>query len=739
MTHENKLLESALFYAGAGLFVFPLKPGQKSPAFKGWKDQSTTDAETIKSWWAKNPAFNIGIDCGKSGLTVIDYDAANGKEGLTIRDTWRQSHIMPDTWTARTPRGGIHEYYKAPDGKTKTGLYPGVDVRGIGGLVAAPPSVFGETCYTWEKHPVLYPLADADSTVYTFLFPVLDEPGRRQDRQLYTVPETIPEGGRTSALIALAGSLIGKGLSPESAAAAIREENAARCDPPLTDEELKREVFPALSRPSWKINTAPYTRDLPIDTELVRKLSLLEVAESNRFKPNDAGSARLFIDACGDRVLYAADRKKWLYYDGRRWDIDGENAVKERLKQLSDAFAVYILQNVHDESKRAEMLKFAGKWQQLRQRETILKDAQSVRPVKSDAFDKKPHLFNCLNGTLDLNTLEFREHRAGDMLSRVAAVSYDPTATAPRWERFIDEVTDGDRETARYIQKACGYALTGDTWHECLFILYGATSRNGKTTLLKTVQTMMGDYAATANPETFTKKDKANDNAPREDIARLAGVRFVTVSEPPRGMELNAALVKDLTGNEIVKARRLYESSFEYVPRFKLFFNTNHRPRVDDMTVFESERVKMIPFNVHFSQDRRDPYLKNTLQTPESLSGILNWCIEGLQAIRAEGFKEPPAVAQAIDEYRRKQDKLLQFLEEKAEENPAFEVPLLELHTAFANWCCASGLMSVSIPRFKELLEERQIFTKKKRPAGSGRAGRMRLYVLGVRLLPENG
>lgn len=733
---DNKLLQAALLYAGLGLAVFPLKPGQKSPAFKGWQAKSTTDTDTIKTWWAQNPAFNIGIDCGKSGLTVIDYDAAGGKQGLTIRDTWRQSHIMPDTWTARTPRGGVHEYYRTA-GKTSTGLYPGVDVRGVGGLVAAPPSVFEGRAYEWEKHPVLYPLAEPDSAVYTFLSPVPDDFDRRQDKTPYRVPETIPEGGRTSALVALAGSLIGKGLSPESAAAAIREENALRCDPPLTDEELQREVFPALTRPAWQNSTAPYTRDLPINAALVDKLRALDPANNKRYGLNDAGSARLFMDACGDFVQYAADRKKWLFYDGRRWDVDGENAVKEKLKQLADALAVYVLQNVQEESKRTELLKFAGKWQSLRQRETVLKDAQSVRPVKSDTFDRNPRLLNCQNGTLDLNTLDFREHRAGDMLSRVAGVAYDPTATAPRWLQFIDEITGGDKETARYIQKAAGYALTGDTMHECLFILFGATSRNGKSTLLETIAAMMGDYAATANPETFTKKDRQNDNSPSEDIARLAGVRFVTVSEPPRGMELNAALVKSLTGRDTIKARRLYESSFEYVPQFKLFFNSNHRPRVDDMTVFESERIKMIPFGVHFGKDRRDPYLKNRLQTPESLSGVLNWCIEGLQAIRAEGFKEPPAVVQATDEYRRKMDKLLQFLEEKAEVNPAFEITLGELHTAFANWCSASGLMSVSVPKFKELLEERQIFTKRKRPAGSGRAGRMQVYVLGVRLLPE--
>ena len=729
---ENALLQSALNYAALGLYVFPLLPGEKRPAFKGWQDSSTTDPATIRDWWTQNPAFNIGIDCGKSGLLVLDFDAANGKEGLTIRKEWRRTHILPDTMTAKTPRGGVHEYYRG-QGPTKTGLYNGVDVRGAGGLVAAPPSVFNGKAYTWEKPPVLFPLADADSSVYTFLSPVPE--GFDRQKAPYTVPETIPEGQRTSALVALAGSLIGKGLSPEAAEAAIQQENALRCDPPLTDEELQREVFPALRREKWQQTAAPYTHDLPINMDLLEKLRALDPATNKRYGWNDAGAARLFMDACGDCVQYAADRKKWLFFDGRRWDADGENAVKERLKQLADVLTVYALRDVADD-RRADFLKWAAKWQQLRQRETILKDASSVRPVKSEQFDRLPLALNVQNGTLDLETFTLRPHSAADMLSRMAAVSYDPAATSDRWARFIDEITAGDKETARYIQKAAGYALTGDTRQECLFILHGATSRNGKSTLLETLAAMLGDYAATANPETFTKKDRANDNAPTEDLARLAGARLVTVSEPPRGMELNAALVKSLTGRDTIKARRLYESSFEYMPQFKLFFNTNHRPRVDDMTVFESERVKMIPFNVHFGQDRSDPYLKDTLQKKETLSAVLNWALDGLRLLRSEGFSMPPAVVQATEEYRRKQDKLLQFMEEKTEQGAGYEVPLLVLHTEFVNWCCASGLLSVSIPKFRELLEERQILFKRKRPTDKSISQNPTWMVLGLRMLP---
>jgi putative DNA primase/helicase len=596
--------------------------------------------------------------------------------------------------------------------------------------------VFDGLAYTWEKPPLLYPLADADSAVYTFLSPV-PEGFDRQKRTPYTVPETIPEGGRTSALVALAGSLMGKGLSPEAAEAAIREENELRCVPPLTDDELERTVFPALHREKWQITTAPYMHDLQVNGALVEKLRSLDPVNNRRYGWADAGGARLFMDCCGDCVQYASDRRKWLFYDGKRWDADGENAVKEKLKELSDALTVYGLRDVADD-RRADFLKWAAKWQQLRQRETILKDAASVRPVKSDRFDRDPLILNVQNGTLDLKTFSLKPHNSGDMLSRVAAVAYDPAATSPRWAQFIEEVTNGDQALAQYIQKAVGYALTGSTSQECLYILFGASSRNGKSTLLETVAAMLGDYAATANPETFTKSARTNDNAPSEDIARLAGVRFVTVSEPPRGMELNASLVKSLTGRDSIKARRLYESSFEYVPQFKLFFNSNHRPRVDDMTVFESERIKLIPFSVHFGRDRRDPYLKDTLQAKENLSGVLNWALEGLRMLRKDGFSMPPAVVQATEEYRRKQDKLLQFLEERTETGAGYEVPLMELHNAFGEWCSASGLVSVGVPRFRELLDERQLITKKKRPAGTGRAGKTAIFVLGLRLLPAN-
>lgn len=308
---ENELLQAALNYAALGFAVLPVKPGQKSPAFTGWQKDSTTDAEQIKAWWTQNPAFNIGCDCEKSGLYVVDYDCKKGKKGLIVREKWRQAHAMPDTWTARTPSNGVHEYYRG-QGISKTDLYrddPAVkgtgciDVRAAGGLVVMPPSVIDGKAYKWEKPPVLYAVADANSDVYTFISTGDSTGSGQQHKPPYHVPEYIAEGGRTAALVQLAGSLIGKGLSPEAAEAAIQQENALRCDPPLTDEELQREVFPALRREKWQQTAAPYTHDLPINMGLLEKLRALDPANNKRYGWNDAGAARLFMDTCGDCVI----------------------------------------------------------------------------------------------------------------------------------------------------------------------------------------------------------------------------------------------------------------------------------------------------------------------------------------------------------------------------------------------------------------------------------------------------
>lgn len=222
----------------------------------------------------------------------------------------------------------------------------------------------------------------------------------------------------------------------------------------------------------------------------------------------------------------------------------------------------------------------------------------------------------------------------------------------------------GDKEKAKFLQKIFDYGLSGDTSHECMTILYGASTRNGKGTLCESVLKLLGTYGCTARPETIAQKNNVNSSQPSENIARLAGVRFVNISEPGKGLVLNAAQVKSMTGNDSINARFLHENSFDFQPLFKLYINTNYLPAVNDMTIFTSGRVIIISFERHFDESEQDKSLKREFAKPEVQSAILNWLIEGYRLLRKEGLKPPQSVKDATARYKHDSDKMVLFFED---------------------------------------------------------------------------
>lgn len=739
----------ALYYARIGFSVFPLIPGGKAPATPhGFKD-ATKDPQQVETWWDQNPSYNIGISTGPSHLVVIDLDedAVKGKHGIQTLQEWERVHgALPVTARCQTPRGGQHLYYKTDaEIKCSTELYPAIDVRAVGGYVVAPPSVINGVRYRWLTDINAVPISEADSRVYTFLFPVPDTFGQRGVVQPYSMPDSINEGQRTTELLKLLGSLQAKGLSDEAIRAAVEAENMSRCNPPMGDDELERTVFPALGR--FKKGTAPYILDREYSTEIaeiVERLKELHPENNRRYGWYDSGNGNLFADLSAGVLCYVPERKKWFCYDGVRWlpDTGGVYAMN-RCKVIADALMNYTSatgQNITDDKLRTDYLKHVIKWQGFKYRETILKDAATGSAVAIADFDKNPYLLNCINGALDLRTGEFREHSSGDRLTKLANVEYRPGVRCERWEQFMDEVTCGDKELARYIQKALGYALTGDTRYECFFILYGATSRNGKGTLSETYMKMIGDYGRAASPDSIAQRKNTDSRSPSEDIARLAGARFVSMAEPDKKMVLSAALVKTLTGNDTLVARFLGENSFEFKPHFKMFINTNHLPYVTDSTLFSSDRVRVIPFNRHFGEGERDTHLKQKLMTAESLSGILNWCIAGLALINAvEGFRPPAAVLEATRGYNEGSDKIGQFMDEVLVADPQEELQAKEIHCRYQVWCQCNGYLAEGFNEFKKSLASAGVEVKRARPKGADRTANKAQLIVGYRLkLPQN-
>jgi putative DNA primase/helicase len=300
---------------------------------------------------------------------------------------------------------------------------------------------------------------------------------------------------------------------------------------------------------------------------------------------------------------------------------------------------------------------------------------------------------------------------------------------------FVDEIMSGDKERARFLQRSLGYALSGDTRFECLFILYGATTRNGKGTLMESVLRVMGNYGSSVRPETISMKQNVNSQNPSEDIARLAGIRFANISEPSRGLLLNAAQVKNMTGNDTLNARFLHENSFDFQPQFKIYMNTNYLPVVTDMTLFSSGRIMIIPFERHFEENQQDKTLKCTFAEENSQSAILNWLLEGYRDLKLNGLTIPESVRFATERYRHDSDKVGMFIEDEMEIDPNAEERTSAVYDRYKRWCEANGCYAENTRNFKQALA---MFghVKRKRPNIGGSGTTM---FVGFRLRYETG
>ena len=438
------------------------------------------------------------------------------------------------------------------------------------------------------------------------------------------------------------------------------------------------------------------------------------------YSQDDKGNGELYGDVFKNVLRYDSTINQWRFYNGKYWQVDEGGLIASRYaKFLKDALFTYSLSDeINNEIGCEEKSKVVDTFRKhiltLGKkiiRDNMIKDAKDKFPIKRTDLDNNIYLLNCLNGTLNLKTFEFKKHNPNDLLSKISNVEYNPDAYSPRWEKFVDEVMQGDKEKIKYLQKSIGYSITGDTSEEKFFIWYGATTRNGKSTLSNTLMYLLGDsngYAMQANPETFAQKQNKDSRNASGDIARLDGVRFLALSEPPKRLIFDNALIKTLTGRDVITARNLYEREFQYTPKFKLIINTNHLPIITDDTMFSSGRVNVIIFDKHFSEAEQDIKLKDTLREPENLSGILNWCIEGLKLYNSERLIPPQSVVDATKQYRKDSDKIGVFVDEclvKADDT----IRARDAYQVYEHWCKSCGYGVEGLKNFYSELKTKSL------------------------------
>jgi len=443
-------------------------------------------------------------------------------------------------------------------------------------------------------------------------------------------------------------------------------------------EELKREGEVSKSAlcelpPSWRPAPAPS-------------------GSAESYSQNDAGRAKMFVDAFADRIRYVHTWKTWLVWETDRWRVDHTGAV-ERLaielsqRKLAEAAQILGLDEANA-SAREQATRSALKLGNRVIISNFLELARCDRRVILDEaeIDANPWVIGALNGVVNLRSGNLEAYHRDTFITRSLNVNVDPAADCPRWKQFISEIFD-DAAVARFVQKAAGYSLTGLNTEHIFLFLYGIGA-NGKSTFCEVLQSIFGDYGMRASDSLL--RFSANGREPEGPIAELFGKRLILGAETEEGARMNEKLIKDITGGDTLRGRRLYQHAFSFIPGATLWIYGNHRPEIRGNDDGIWRRVRLVPFSRQFTGRQRDQQLFSKLQA--ELPGILNWLVEGCLLWRHEGLRPPPAVLEAVRQYRTDEDLLADFLDEHVRTSSTGDTTQAELFECYLSWAQRDGI-----------------------------------------------
>ncbi|SDZ40055.1 putative DNA primase/helicase [Proteiniborus ethanoligenes] len=431
-----------------------------------------------------------------------------------------------------------------------------------------------------------------------------------------------------------------------------------------------------------------------------------EQIEIEGFPCTDLGNAERLVAMFGDDIRYCYEAKSWLIWKGTRWEWDETGEIERKAKETVRSIYGEAM-GEEDRGRRKDLAEWAKESESKRAIKAMIDLAKSEKgiPIRRSELDKNDWLLNCLNGIIDLKTGQLRKHSKEDYITLLAPVLYNSNAKSEIFDKFINRILP-DEELREFIQIAAGYSMTGDTSEEKLFFAYGPPA-TGKSTLFAAIKSALGDYTATTDFETFL--ERKGNSGPRNDIARLAGKRFVLGSEVDEGKKLAESLVKQITGNDTITARFLHQEFFEFQPKMKLWLAANFRPRVNANDDAMWRRILQAPFTVHIPKEERDPNLKKFLSNPEQGGPvILAWLVEGCLKWQREGLKVPKIVEDFTAEYKEEMDPLKDFFIDCCVINPLAKANNTQLWEEYENWCRDNGeKFPLGRKKFKQRLESK--------------------------------
>jgi len=718
----------------------------KKPLLTTWKPfqkRRPTDQE-LSTWAALKPATWAVITGAISGRITLDFDGESGRRIL------ESLNIPPHR---KTPSGGFHADFKHPGWRVSTlncrsahalgARWPGLDIRADGGYV-----VFGGRTdrgeYEWLRDPEPYELDTLPEDLRGFLgllHPPATGPSRTNgagkiysprdrvdsERLIRMALERVGTDGRNNAGLWLACQLRDNGYNIAQAEHAMLDYrshvpaiNMKGEHELYTEQEMTATLKEAYSRPArqaWERCSSARGTATPAEN-----------GNGPAIPPNllvqpytDTGNAERLIVMYGHDIHFCVDMKKWLVWDGRRFNSGDTRRVK--------LFAKLTMREMHKQAATLEKSKSEAAERHARTSESAKGIAAMLTcaeyeghgPISAADLDQTPYLLNCLNGTLDLRTDQFREHRREDLITKLVHFNYRPGAQCPQFMRFVHRImgdgpdaSDQARERAdrlvSYLQKCFGYSLTGDVSEKAVFCFFDAAAtrsgNNGKTTLLEIIRFVLAEYSGQILIDSLMMHQSRESNASMADLGDLRGTRFVTTSEAEEGQRLAVGKLKYITqGMGEIKTCRKYENPITFTATHKLFLDANHKPVVRGTEKAVWNRLKPIPFTVTIGPEEIDKTLLEKLKG--EAEGILAWIVEGCRRWRREGLGDPPEVLEAAAVWKAESDRLPAFLEEKCVLGQDGWVAVSLLWPAYQSWCEANN-ERFRLPKtaFEEKLEE---------------------------------
>lgn len=414
---------------------------------------------------------------------------------------------------------------------------------------------------------------------------------------------------------------------------------------------------------------------------------------------SDTLAAELFIRQHGADLFYVSGIG-WHFWDGRVWVPDYEEVIVTqkfietmRKVQADAAARIASSRSKADMKEAASTASWALKYLSARALSAALGIASKLPGMRktADEIDGADTLWllNVRNGTIDLRTGELYPHRKTDYITKMVDVDYDPTAEAPFWESTLKLIFENHERLITYVQRAFGYTLTGTQDERCFFIAWGESGANGKSTVLETVQDLLGPYAKMSDMSVLASRE--SNNHTRASLAVLQGTRFVSVNEAEEHQKLLESLIKQLTGGDTVQAEYKYKNPFEYKPAFKIWIRTNEKPVIRSQNNAIWDRIKLIPFERQIPKDKRLPRSEVDKRLREEFPGILAWMVRGCLDWQKNGLQEPEEVTKAVDDYRVESDIVRAFADECVVEAPSKRLPTSSAYQAFVWWCKEGG------------------------------------------------